>query len=293
MYLCHMKLSVVIPVYNVAQTLRKCVESVLQQEVDNMEIILVDDGSPDECPKICDELATADQRIIVVHKSNGGLSDARNAGIETAKGDYLTFVDSDDEIEKGTLSPLLNILETHRDVDIIEYPASIKGEEELIFTEQIYTDTLTYWNNTKAYNHTYAWNKIYRSKLFDDIRFPQGKVFEDVWTYPQLLLKANNIATTSTGKYVYHENPKGITACADGNALLFLLQAYLECPYPIPLVNKINVQLDVYALTGKILLADTHTNEHGSDILAKIKILLYKTFGIKKLCKIHKILIRR
>ena len=245
MYLCHMKLSVVIPVYNVAQTLRKCVESVLQQGVDNMEIILVDDGSPDECPKICDELATADQRIIVVHKSNGGLSDARNAGIETAKGDYLTFVDSDD------------------------------------------------WNNTKAYNHTYAWNKIYRSKLFDDIRFPQGKVFEDVWTYPQLLLKANNIATTSTGKYVYHENPKGITACADGNALLFLLQAYLECPYPIPLINKINVQLDVYALTGKILLADTHTNEHGSDILEKIKILLYKTFGIRKLCKIHKILIRR
>jgi hypothetical protein len=152
---------------------------------------------------------------------------------------------------------------------------------------------LTYWNNTKAYNHTYAWNKIYRSKLFDDIRFPQSKVFEDVWTYPQLLLKANNIATTSTGKYVYHENPKGITACADGNALLFLLQAYLECPYPIPLINKINVQLDVYALTGKILLADIHTNEHGSDILAKIKILLYKTFGIKKLCKIHKILIHR
>ena len=122
-----MKLSVVIPVYNVAQTLRKCVESVLQQGVDNMEIILVDDGSPDECPKICDELAIADQRIIVVHKSNGGLSDARNAGIETAKGDYLTFVDSDDEIEKGTLSPLLNILETHRDVDIIEYLESPFG----------------------------------------------------------------------------------------------------------------------------------------------------------------------
>ena len=102
-----MKLSVVIPVYRVESTLDRCVESVLRQHVDDMEVILVDDGSPDRCPQLCDEWARRDSRIRVVHKPNGGLSDARNAGIDIATGDYIAFVDSDDWIADDTYAPLL------------------------------------------------------------------------------------------------------------------------------------------------------------------------------------------
>lgn len=102
-----MLLSVIIPVYRVEHTLQRCVESVLSQGVDDMEVILVDDGSPDNCPVLCDGWAEKDARVKVIHKDNGGLSDARNAGIEMATGDYLTFVDSDDYVEDDTYPALL------------------------------------------------------------------------------------------------------------------------------------------------------------------------------------------
>ena len=102
-----MKLSIVIPVYRVEATLDRCVESVLGQDVDDMEVILVDDGSPDNCPKMCDDWAERDVRIRVIHKENGGLSDARNVAIDIAKGDYITFVDSDDWMETGTYKAIL------------------------------------------------------------------------------------------------------------------------------------------------------------------------------------------
>ena len=113
-----MKLSVVIPVFCVESTLDRCVESVLAQDVDDMEVILVDDGSPDDCPRLCDEWAKRDSRISVIHKSNGGLSDARNAGLDVACGQYITFVDSDDWLLSNTLAPLI---ETIGDCDILEY----------------------------------------------------------------------------------------------------------------------------------------------------------------------------
>ena len=113
-----MKLSVIIPVYRVEDTLDRCVESVLCQSVDEMEVILVDDGSPDQCPAKCDLWAEKDARIRVIHKENGGLSDARNAGIDVAQGDFITFVDSDDYLEANTYKSLLQQLE---DADILEY----------------------------------------------------------------------------------------------------------------------------------------------------------------------------
>ena len=113
-----MKLTVVIPVYRVEATLDRCVESVLIQDIDDMEVILVDDGSPDRCPKMCDEWAEKDSRISVIHKENGGLSEARNAALDIAKGDYVTFVDSDDWLDEGTYKAILNLMD---DNDIVEY----------------------------------------------------------------------------------------------------------------------------------------------------------------------------
>lgn len=117
-----MKLSIIIPIYKTQDTLDRCIGSILRQSFTDYELLLVDDGSPDECPRLCDEYAQKDQRISVIHKENGGLSNARNAGIEQAKGEYITFIDSDDAIEEDTLQLLVDELEEHPYIDVLEYP---------------------------------------------------------------------------------------------------------------------------------------------------------------------------
>ena len=168
-----MKLSVIIPVYGVEATLNRCVESVLGQHVAEMEVILVDDGSPDRCPQLCDEWAAKDSRIRVIHQENGGLSVARNAGLDIATGSFLTFADSDDWIDDGLYPQLLQQMD---DNDILEYCIA----DRLRLPDHTYEDMDAYWLQGQAYAHTYAWNKIYRSSLFDEIRYPKGRVFEDV-----------------------------------------------------------------------------------------------------------------
>ena len=137
-----MLLSVIIPVYRVEATLDRCVESVLRQHVEDMEVILVDDGSPDNCPKMCNEWAKRDQRIRVIHQENGGLSDARNAGIDISRGQYITFIDSDDWISDNTYPPLLVQMD---DIDILEYGIA----DKLSLQEYIYDDVNEYWLKEK------------------------------------------------------------------------------------------------------------------------------------------------
>ena len=167
-----MKLTIIIPVYNVEATLERCIESVVHQDFNDYELILVDDGSPDSSPAICDKWAVKDQRIHVIHKENGGLSDARNAGLDIAQGDYITFIDSDDFIDPHTYTPLMSYLADHPETDILEYPAVLfynsEKQEDLRFPNQtVYHDMEDYWYHEKAYEHSYAWNKLYRKSLFD------------------------------------------------------------------------------------------------------------------------------
>ena len=221
-----------------------------------MEVILVDDGSPDHCPKLCDEWAEKDTRIKVIHQENKGLSGARNAGIDIAQGDYLTFVDSDDFLALNTYQPLLALLAQHPEYDILEYP--IAGR--LPLKQKTYGDMKAYWLEGEAYRHTYACNKIYKRSLFKNIRFPIGKLFEDVYTLPQLLRIATTIATTDVGCYHYCYNPNGITAQADGNALAQLLQAHLQSGMPIDdiyYLHLANIQSDVWERTKYPILLPT------------------------------------
>jgi len=291
------KLSVVIPVYMVERTLDKCVESVLSQDVADMEVILIDDGSPDACPRLCDEWAMKDSRITVLHKENGGLSDARNAGIDKATGRYITFVDSDDYIEPDTLTSLLNILEQHPEYDILEYPINeYEGDADkeslLAFDDQAYTDIHAYWYTTQAYKHTYACNKLYRRSLFDDVRYPKGKVFEDAQTYPRLMEKVHCVATTSQGLYHYCQNKGGITSQADGDAFRMLLEAHLNIisnPLFLPATEDYYLQL---------LNIQIYTNELTGDApriprlrfnrLRNTKTILYNILGINTLCKLNR-----
>lgn len=290
-----MKLTIIIPVYKAEKTLDRCVESILSQDYSDYEIILVDDGSPDLCPEKCDAWTEHDSRIRVIHKNNGGPSDARNAGIEVAQGDFLTFVDSDDMIAPSTLAPLMNKIAHDESIQILEYPVSVKGKNMFIPHNLHYDDIQQYWIVTKAYTHTYVCNKIFRRRLFDDIRFPVGRVFEDAWIYPLLLQKAQSVTTTDKGCYVYTDNLQGITAKAGADDLIMLLESNIDRGMTVDdayYLYILNIQLDVYRLSGKILLQerkDIRTSNLRS-LSDKIKIITLKIFGIKGLCRIHKTL---
>lgn len=282
-----MKLSVVIPVFCVESTLDRCVESVLAQDVDDMEVILVDDGSPDECPRLCDEWAKRDSRISIIHKSNGGLSDARNAGLDVARGQYITFVDSDDWLLSNTLAPLI---ETIGNCDLLEYSI----EERLQLHDRIYDNVDEYWIRESVYTHTYACNKIYRKELFENIRYPKGKVFEDVQTLPQLLLKCRKVCTSSHGYYHYTRNPHGITANTDGKALRQLLEANINNGMPVDdfyYMNMVNIQIDVWEHdNAEILLSKREIRLNGLSGIMLIKAFCLKVFGIRFLCIMSKFL---
>ena len=197
-----------------------------------------------------------DKRVSVIHKRNGGLSDARNVGLKKATGEYLTFVDSDDYLEPGTYSQVLPLMDN---CDIVEFPVekSVNGEkiDSLDLQERTYDNMKDYWINEEVYDHCYAWNKIYRRELFDGIKFPVGRVFEDIHTLRRLLLNAKCVKTTTKGKYHYCMNEKGITATAKGSELEMLLDAHLAALKhwytPAYYMRILNTQMDVYELTGK------------------------------------------
>ena len=295
-----MKLSVIIPVFQVATTLERCVESVLSQDYADMEVILVDDGSTDQSPTLCDELAAKHPQVHVIHQTNKGLSAARNTGIELSKGTYITFIDSDDTMGSNTLKLLMTELEQHPEYDILEYPVYLfyqsHKQKILTFPQQTYQDMTTYWIDGKAYEHTYACNKIYKRTLFQNVRFPEGRVFEDAFTLPQLLKKCHTIATTSKGMYYYYWNPKGITANAKGEELTQLLESHVvmlnqlknNCtPKALKTYYEkvLNIQIDVCEMT---------TNSPSLPEIdfgwkcGSTKLFLKKIFGIRGLCKLYK-----
>lgn len=211
-------LSVIIPVYRSAATLERCLDSVLAQNVSGMEVILVDDGSTDGSSQLCDGFAAGNPAIRVIHRENGGLSAARNSGIEIASGQWITFVDSDDELAPGTYSSNLQWLEREPDADMLEFPVSVhhrsSDECRLDFKARtvkgdgIFAD----WLSGGGYNHCYAWNKIYRRSLFDSVRFPEGETFEDAAVCPVLVRNCRAVLYSDKGCYLYYRNGSGITA---------------------------------------------------------------------------------
>lgn len=225
-------LTIIIPAYQVGDTLAKCVNSVASQDFQSWQAIIVDDGSTDDTPQIADHLASQDSRIITVHKANGGLSDARNYALDILFDkttidislplgitDYVTFIDSDDYILPGALSPLMEDLANHPEYDILEYSATLHAgsERETIMTlpDDFFTDPRDYWLRGEAYRHAYAWNKIYQSDIFSSgHRYAKGRLFEDVWILPGIVKSHPRIATTPKGGYIYMDNPKGITHTA-------------------------------------------------------------------------------
>ncbi len=210
-------ISVIVPVYNVERYLAKCIDSILAQTYPSLEIILVDDGSKDSSGAICDSYAKKDSRIRVIHKENGGLSDARNRGIEEARGEYLGFIDSDDYIDPDMYEVLYETLERHgadmsmcgvyelydgqaaeQVPEISDFGCTSEEAMKIVIDGQI--------------NYAYAVNKLYKRELFDGIRYPVGKIIEDAFVILFLLEKTKKVALTNAKKYYYFHRENSITS---------------------------------------------------------------------------------
>ena len=209
------KLSVIVPVFNAAGTLQRCIDSILSQSVSDMEIILVDDGSTDDSPALCDRLASAHDCIRVIHRDNGGLSVARNSGIQAATGSWITFVDSDDELTPHTLGPNLEL--TSDDIDLVEFPVTVHYGAPNVYNLDFQSVTISgdkvfpHWILSGGNTHCYAWNKIYRATLFDGIRFPENENFEDTAICPQIISRCRAVTYSDRGRYLYYSSNGSIT----------------------------------------------------------------------------------
>lgn len=208
--------TVVIPVYKVEKYIDKCIESILNQTYSNLEIILVDDGSPDNCGKICDNYIEKDVRIKVVHKENGGLSDARNAGIDIANGKYITFVDSDDYIDSEYVELLYKTIKKDKsDMAISSHKVIYENgtilkkatEEESILKPKEVLKRILYDDGIDLS----AWAKLYKIELFEEIRYPKGRLFEDAATTYKLVDKCKKISIISKSTYNYIIRRNSIT----------------------------------------------------------------------------------
>ena len=242
-------ISVIVPVYKVEKYLEKCIESVLKQTYTNLQIILVDDGSPDNCGKICDEYAKKDSRIEVIHKANGGLSDARNVGISKAKGRYIGFVDSDDYIKEDMYEILLNLIKKYdADVsicnlyDVIDGNECIRNKENGI-REYSRLDILKKVLLDKNIQ-SYAWNKLYEKELFDEIKYPIGKKYEDIGTTFYLFEKCNKIVVTSEPEYYYLKRADSLVNNVTESTILdyteIIIQRYIYIKQNIKELRKYN-----------------------------------------------------
>lgn len=208
--------TIVVPVYKVEKYIDKCINSILNQTYKNLEIILVDDGSPDTCKEICDNYAKQDIRIKVIHKENGGLSDARNAGIDVATGRFISFVDSDDYIDSEYIELLYrSITKDKSDMAISSHKVIYEngtilekatGEESILNSKEVLKRIL-YDDGIDLS----AWAKLYKIELFQEIRYPKGRLFEDAATTYKLIDKSNQISINSKSTYNYIIRNNSIT----------------------------------------------------------------------------------
>lgn len=248
-------ISIIVPVYKVEPYLRKCVDSILAQTYRNLEIILVDDGSPDNCGAICDEYAGKDSRVKVIHKENGGLSDARNAGMEIMSGKYVAFVDSDDWIEPQMYQRLLELME-HYEAEM----AFAGVADEVLQDGAVHTVKTSNYGNTPfaedkiAAMRRYflgswaAWDKLYRADLFDGIWYPVGEINEDEAIVLLLLDRCNKVCYTNELFYYYVRRIDGtsITTSSFSEKKMVWVK---HCRDNLAFIREKYPQLEEYAVT--------------------------------------------
>jgi len=212
-------ISIVVPIYNVQQYLSKCIESIFAQSFRDIETILVDDGSTDECPQICDDFARRDCRIRVIHKKNGGLSDARNAGMKVAHGEWTYFLDSDDWIHPEALQTLFGFAKKN-DCDVVQGGLYYAYEDHLLYRQPskkelkqsvLANDDAMRSLITNDRVKNFAWGKLYKTDLIRDIEFPVGKYFEDSFWQHLVIHRVKKYGIVDTPLYYYRQRENGIS----------------------------------------------------------------------------------
>lgn len=209
-------ISIIVPVYNMETLLRRCLDSILNQSYYNLEIILINDESTDGSEGICNEYCKKDNRITVIHKKNGGLSAARNTGINNAKGRYIAFIDSDDFVHQEFIKILYkSIVENHADIAICDYE---KGNSDVLhfhgkgdlFLLTSSENLLQSWHDKNKKIETVVWNKLYKRELFNDIIFPEGYSFEDIHISHLLIAAATKVVIVNSKLYYYYQREDSI-----------------------------------------------------------------------------------
>lgn len=212
-------ISIIVPVYKVEKYLKRCIDSVLEQTFCDFELILVDDGSPDQCGRICETYAEKDGRIITLHRKNGGLSAARNTGLDwmfaNSESSYVTFIDSDDWIHPQYLETLLGTIEKNNaGVSVAGFQRMDEYQDDTIdkldrFPEEVMGAEDFFLNH--EWNFNYAWGKLYRREYFRHVRYPEGKNFEDTFTTYKVLFAGKTVAFIDSPLYYYFYNIEGIS----------------------------------------------------------------------------------
>lgn len=244
--------SIIIPVYKVESYLHRCVDSVLAQTYRNIEIILIDDGSPDNCPTICDQYAAKDNRVKVIHKPNGGLSDARNAGIDIASGSWISFIDSDDWVEADMYESLVkaaNMANADISAGGVNDEISIGGVTKVLKTTFHGKEHIDILSNTDAMKRYFctswaAWGKIYRREVFDNISFPAGEINEDEAIVLYLLERCTKVLYTNKVFYHYVHRPDSITTSDFSEKKIAW---YDHCKQNLDWTKKHHPELEIYA----------------------------------------------
>ena len=213
-------ISVIVPVYKVERYLKRCVDRILDQTFSDFELILVDDGSPDRCGEICEKYAEKDKRIVVLHRENGGLSVARNTGLDwifaNSNSTYVTFIDSDDWVHPQYLEILLRVIESNNVAVSVgqfqrvnEYVESNENKENNAPKEEVLGAEDFFLRH--EWNFNYAWGKLYRREYFKEVRYPEGKNFEDTFTTYKVLFAGKTVAFIDYPLYYYFYNTEGIS----------------------------------------------------------------------------------
>ncbi len=267
-------ISVVVAIYNIEKCLRACIESILSQTHKKLEVILVDDGSTDNSGKICDEFAKSDERVIVIHKANGGLSDARNFGINKATAPYITFIDGDDTIEKDYIETLYSTIHSdNSDIAVIGHNIVRKSG----IVKKCSSQKITYQPEDALREILYdrevdlsAWGKLYKTTLFKKTRYPKGRLYEDSATTYKLFDSANAISVIPEAKYNYIIRSTSITNEEFSPRKFELITSTEEmCGYVIKKYPKLRQAAErrmIWAYLSTLAQLSTSKNPKRSDI---------------------------
>ncbi len=285
-------ISVIVPVYKVEDYLDRCIKSILSQTFRDFELIIVDDGSPDKCPEMCDEWEKRDERIIVIHQKNQGLSAARNSGIKAAKGRYLTFVDSDDWIASDMLEILYDLIKKHNaDISICDFrrtaseseiPHPVSEIKENIFNRNQFMDVILKIHSNRTIH--YAWAKLYKKELIDNKHYPVGMLNEDVEGMFKAVMRSSKIVETNAVGYYYYENDDSITRKKFGQNFLCLNEVWrrilkISEKYAPEYAEKVKFNLkrtDFTILVDMILYGDKKTDKLYHNEISRIRKRLKK-----------------